>query len=644
MKDRKRKSESLLKVAIHYQDKPIALKEVLLCFCSFLCSFLNVLSPLRQKWILENLLDKAAKQYALLFILITVFSYILLGICNVLNLQIFYRFRLIRENERILSLSEKDPEIIRKEGAGAYSASVFGDSDQISKVIAANWFLILFNRLSAIASRVISAVYSLYFLLIALCGYVLILIGIVLFTHFSILFYRKGKEDGYTLSPKVRELVDDRNTILSYTTRSAYQNRVKEFFLRRDGHQRKSEEIDRIEDAAIKGIEALCVAVLLYFGIRQRNPSSALYDPKFDYPTLVALISYFTTIFLPIPSLSSTFKNRRMFSAFYSRIKDVVSYEPIGKIPLSRELSFDRVSIDEHPRDRDIPPLRRNFSSIRKGKVGLYREDPVLRQKFRQRRDGDIRLSGGRILLGGHDLKNIRKTLVRALIRFPSTANDIFFDGAAFNLTLGKPLLSDEEYEAKREEYQEGRNKFLLRIKDGSIYSFKQRALLSLYLKDILGMDYDAIKNKEEKDALTKAFSLLSDLASYVRQRAPCFFSREYAKKSRYESLIKDLGREELFGKSFGPRGKNLTREEKKKIILARYLLLENGATLRITDNRVLSDREKFRNLMASYTDSKNVVLLSSDRDLLKKRTDRIIFFDSTERKGTWVEKSSKKK
>ena len=158
---KKRKSESLVRVAIHYQDKPIVVKEVFLFVCSLFASLCNVLAPLLEKYILENLTGSSTRNYAVLFVLITAASYLFLGVTNVLNLQVFYRFRLIRENERILSLSEKDPDIIHKEGAGAYSAAVFGDSDQISKVVAANWFLIIFNVRSAIASRVISAVYSL---------------------------------------------------------------------------------------------------------------------------------------------------------------------------------------------------------------------------------------------------------------------------------------------------------------------------------------------------------------------------------------------------------------------------------------------------------------------------------------------------
>lgn len=625
MKRKKRKSGSLVSVAFRYQNRPIIIKEVFLFIFSLLASLCNVLAPLLEKHILDNLSDGKTTTHAGLFIGITVASYLFLAVVNVLNLQIFYRFRLIRENERILSLSEKDPEIIHKEGAGAYSAAVFGDSDQISKVIAANWFLIGFNVLSAIASRTISAVFSLYFLVIALVGYVLIIVIILLSTRFSIQYYRKGKEDGYSLSPKVRELVDDRNAILSYTTRNAYQKRIQKYFIKRDGHQRKSEEIDTIEDVAIKGVEALCIAVFLFFGIRQRNPSSSLYNPKFDYPTLVALISYFTTIFLPVPSLSTTFKNRRRFHAFYERIKEVVSGEPVGKIPTDRTLTFDKVTIDEHPEDRETSPLRLNFSASRKGKVGIYRKDSVLQQKFRQVREEDILPSGGRICLGGDELKEVRKSLERGLIRFPSSLNDIFFDGFEFNITLGKPLLNDEEYEKKEKEYEKGRTLFLNGLQDGSVFSRKNRKILSLYLKDILGRNSDSFKSKEEKEALACAFSVVKDIPSYVSHRGPCFFSREYASLTRYNSLLKKLEMDSLRNKNFGPKGKNLTIDEKKKILLARFFLPENDALLILNDNRILSDKKRFKALFVRFAPNPSILLLSSDHTLLEDRTDNII-------------------
>lgn len=626
MKNRKkRKPDSLVRVAIHYQDKPIVVKEIFLFVCSLLASLCNVISPLFEKYILENLTKDSTGNYAVLFIVITAASYLFLGITNVLNLQVFYRFRLIMENERILSLSEKDPDIIRKEGAGAYSAAVFGDSDQISKVIAANWFLIVFNVMSAIASRIISAVYSLYFLVIALIGYVLIVLAILVFTKFSIRYYRKGKEDGYSLSPKVRELVDDRNAILSYTTRNAYQRRIRKYFLKRDGNQRKSEEIDAIEDVFIKGVEALCAAVFLFFGIRQRNPSSSLYNPSFAYPTLVALISYFTTIFLPIPSLSSTFKNRRRFHAFYERIQEVVSCEPVGKIPANRELSFDKVTIDEHPEDRETSPLRLNFSLQRKGRIGLYRKDPVLQQKFRQIREEDIFPSGGKITLGGYELGDIRKSLVRGLIRFPSTLNDIFFDGFEFNITLGKPLLTDDEYQLKEKEYEKGRKEFLLRLKDRTIFQRKNRKILSRYLKDILGMDMDALKSEEEKKILIDAFSEIQNIDSYVSKRAPCFFSREYAHLSRYENLLLVLNMQDLMIKDFGPKGKNLTIDEKKKILLARFFLPDNPALRILNDNRIPSDKSRFRKVFSSFAPNPSILILSSDHSLLRERSDEIV-------------------
>ena len=630
---KKRKSESLVRVAIHYQDKPIVVKEVFLFVCSLFASLCNVLAPLLEKYILENLTGSSTRNYAALFVLITAASYLFLGVTNVLNLQVFYRFRLIRENERILSLSEKDPDIIHKEGAGAYSAAVFGDSDQISKVVAANWFLIIFNVRSAIASRVISAVYSLYFLVIALIGYILIILAILVFTKFSIQYYRKGKEDGYSLSPKVRELVDDRNAILSYTTRKAYQGRIQKFFLKRDGNQRKSEEIDAIEDVFIKGVEALCAAVFLFFGIRQRNPSSSLYNPAFDYPTLVALISYFTTIFVPIPSLSSTFKNRRRFHAFYERIKEVVSCEPVGKIPANRELSFDKVTIDEHPEDREATPLMLNFSLQRKGRIGLYRKDQVLQQKFMQIREEDILPSGGKITLGGYELKDIRKSLVRGLIRFPSTLNDIFFDGFEFNITLGKPLLTDEEYLLKEKEYEKGRKEFLLRLKDKTIFQRKHRKIFSRYLKDILGMDMDALKSEEEKKILVDAFSAIQDIDLYVSRMGPCFFSREYAHLSRYESLLVKLDRKDLKTKNLGPKGKNLTIDEKKKILLARFFLPDNPALRILNDNRIPSDKSRFRNVFSSFVPNPSILMLSSDYALLRERSDTIVKIPAKEEK-----------
>ena len=138
-------------------------------------------------------------------------------------------------------------------------------------------------------------------------------------------------------------------------------------------------------------------------------------------------------------------------------------------------------------------------------------------------------------------------------------------------------------------------------------------------------MDMDALKSEEEKKILVDAFSAIQDIDLYVSRRGPCFFSREYAHLSRYESLLVKLDRADLKTKNLGPKGKNLTIDEKKKILLARFFLPDNPALRILNDNRIPSDKSRFRKVFSSFVPNPSILMLSSDYALLRERSDTIV-------------------
>lgn len=638
-KERKRDGfrHTLIGLALWKSSRGMKALIALLALVSFFCSASNVLIPVLQKQILTaiNQLSPVdhGVQIALLYGAIA-FSFLTLLAQNVINIFLLYRFRHRLERECFRVIAKKDVPLIGLKGPGAYATSVTGDCAQIAAVVFANWFAVLFNVLGAIASIVISAIWSLTFLLIAGFSYLLILLAVFLFNHLSVKAFKKAQDESYFLGPKLLEMVDDRDAIMGYQNIVEYEGRLEPSFALRDRYAARSDRYAMYLEASVSFIQALAVAsLILYANASLTDPSvsSAWWNldksNPIDGATLLALITYFSTVFAPVSSLSKSYLNARKFRAFYERVKDVIDVDFHYVLPSDNRLAFSSLSYEENG-----GTLLDEVSFAIDGRLGIVGLSGEGSEAFLNLLKGRALPSKGKLLLGGESVHAAQKSLLLSLIRFSPEASDIFREPLEYNLTLGAKIVEDEEYAHRMGEYLSDLSRFLDEAERGRLFVRRNKALTRFFLREILSLTPEDYAGAFERQELSDFFKRVWQKERFLKTIGVSLFSKRYVRKSRYEKIVRDFGLERLKGRDFGPRGEYLSESDKYLLMLGRFLLPENDNPYVLIDPlaRVHSEaRNVCLNALHRFVSEHEGIIITNNLNTMRYLSDEVLFFEN---------------
>lgn len=554
---KKIKHETLFKTAIKHSDKKTHFLFFILALVSLLSASITIFIPFLEKKVLDE--GNISTDNALLsvYLVLVVLFIVLILVANLINIRILYTIRHTFELELIHALGEKNPTLIKEKGAGAYSSSIQGDSDQVATMIAANWFYLIFSAIGAIISMVISALWYLPFTLIAVDAYLLIVLTVFIANSIKTKAYREGKEESYYLAPLLLEIAEENDEIQCYRDILDFENRHEQHFNRRDNKQEKADRSDVICKYLVSGIQSLSVCILLFVSIKDIK-SNVL-----PLETLVALVAYFETIFIPTGYLSSCVGDLMRFHAFYDRISNITEAEHKTMIPNSIDICFDNATMTGKNN-----VVIRNISFDLTESIALVSLSGEEEQLFIQCLKGKIKCTDGNILLGNRKVDETNKHLILSLVTFFPELKDIFEQDLEFNITLGKKLISEVEYYRLLDEYELKSASALSDIKKAKEITDSNEFII----KDI----YDFLPTELRREDLRKEVidSICeADEKFLVENMCPILFARKYAIKERYDSLISKLGIESLQDVDFGIRGSNISDQNKVLIQCARFLL-----------------------------------------------------------------------
>ena len=555
--------------AFRYGDSISKLEMVALCFVSALCAACNVLLPYLQKLILESIGPDSGDNFLLwVYLGVGVGGAIALAFENFINVAIMMRLRRSLERAMLYSITYKEQPLLQEKGVGVFASTAVGDAEQLSRVLAAGWFSILFNLIGAVVSIVISATWNQYFLFIVLIAYLLVLIVIYVFNGISVYYFRKEKVLGYTLIHHVRESVESHRSIMSYGSYDGYQQNLKKDFLLRRKYYSMSENMTNLASALIKLIQAVALAVFFFFAVMELRSGEALAQ----YPVLVALVSYFATIFAPIATINATYNNAIKFRAFYDPFTDIVRFPGLGLLPANLDMRVIGVETIQNT-VLILGGIDIDFDKVY-GVIGLHGESKAALLSYLR---GETKPEIGSVRLSGIPIHEIEKNLRLSLFSINPSRNEIFENGLEFNVTLGKPLLDNQTYEEKKREYFDFLRRFFDLIDAGCSFSKKKDGLIiNEVIRDFYSLDSHLRGDRFVRDSVIAAFASVEDREEFIASVGNSIFSKKYAKRSRYEKILAELSLYSLENRAFGYGGKTLLESERALILLARFLLPEN--------------------------------------------------------------------
>lgn len=625
MKNKKKNiGTPLIKAVALHSNSAIRWRWVIITVFSAAVALANVFIPIIERNILTHIASEDVNYPTELLFLVTFVSFALLILTNLLNIRVFFLFRQEFEKELARSLEYRTPASLKERGPGFYASSLNGDSDQIASVVGANWAALLFNFLASIASIIISARWSLTFFVIAMVAYALILLLIFIMDLYSVKNFRKAREEAYSVSPKVLEMVENRDIIMSYSDFNACHDELNKAYKKRDIYERKSRYADEFINTVIIMIESLCSVIFIFFA------ASEIHSGTMDTPTLVALLSYFETIFVPVSTINKTTSNYLKFQAFYPRIRQVLDLDKPGQIPENSLLDFNKVTF----KDNNELILRDFTFSVDKiyGFIGLT---PEGEKAINDLIEGNVIPEGGNITLGEKDVKDIRTNMLLAAYHYLPPEPQVFSQGLEYSITLGKELLSDEEYDKKKQEYLVMLSLFFKDLKEGTLFRKDHLYQTYLVLNDTLGILPEDLSSEKEKKEAEFAFTRILDKEQFISEIGPVLFARKYARKTRYESLVKDLDLDNLHDADFISRGINMNESEKKLVSIARFLLPEDEKnTFVLKDplvhlNPIIANRTL--KVIRKYLSGEKGIVLSSNPNTIRLLSDEIIVFENGE-------------
>lgn len=622
----KKQPKHLVGVALKYSDGFSKRAIVFLCIISFLCATCNVLLPILEKRVLEHLdLTTDIELWQLLGI--SILGCVFLMLENFLNIAILMRFRRELESAMEFSLAYKEQPMLQEKGVGVYSSAILGDSEQIGRVLAAGWFSIIFNLVGAIVAIVISATWKHYFLFVAMVSYALILIIIGVCSTLTARYARKEREISYVLGAKVREMVDTNRAIMTYGSYLQFQERFAPELKERERWVNASERAAALSTSMIRMIQMVAVAVFFFFATYELRGISDPSARAATYPTLIALVSYLETIFVPVGALNTTAMNASRFYAFYSSYQDVVAEKDgFGELPENLSMRIHALNVI----DNGLVYLS-NFGFDVDQVYGIVGMDGEYKTKLVSFLRGESYPPDGHIELGGARIYEIEKNLRLSLLTFNSASNEIYGEGLEFNLTLGKTLLNDAEFERTREEYFASLRTFFDNVDHHTALRHKNKPLTHSVFRDFFALDMRQNRSITVQNDLLLKFEQVKERENFIQTVGASIFASKYARRSRYDKIVRDLGLESYELRDFGVSGRKLLAQDRALLILGRFLLMETENPFVLIDimgNLPLhSQKAALKHLKEALHDRRGIIF-ESNLDALHTLSDSIVYFE----------------
>ncbi len=600
-----------------------------MCFLlNFFTSFVNncsmVLIPILQKEMIERMTNSQLKiSYICIYFLCGVAGVLAAIAESVLLSHLERKLQRALQEELIESaLKNKNP-IIESKGPGAYMVSVFGDSEHISNLLETNIVNIFFQCISTIVILVITAQWSKAFVGIVMVSYLVMIVLHFVSDKAFIKKFQAAREKIYEANPRVLECIENRLSVMGFADINRYMKEIYQIFDERDGFMKQANTINSASVSALGGIRILALSIFFIVAVCQMNAG------KMEIASFIAMLSYFSTIFVPITLLKQYNSNKHQFTMFYNKIKDSLCPELRLKIPDGEALALKKCSFSyENASGKKALSGLSMEVGAKIGVVGLSGEgkSTIIKMVL-----GELLPTDGVCCYGEKQTSDISRYLIQTAIRYAPQEPEMFNGNLEFNITLGKAGISAEAYVKKESECKDCVQKLYDTLK---AWNRKEKIRLEKpereLLRELFLLDYAQVQDSSVLECIVQ--ELPEDKTWFVEWTAKIEMARHYYLEEKYNRLLSDLELLDLEGRKFGQRGCKISGGEKNKIAIARFLLPEYGNYFILDEPFTSLDaisEGKCLNVLQAYTTGMKGIIISHKMNIISQFAEDIYVLEN---------------
>ena len=600
-----------------------------MCFLlNFFTSFVNncsmVLIPILQKEMIERMTNSQLKiSYICIYFLCGVAGVLAVIAESVLLSHLERTLQRALQEELIESaLKNKNP-IIESKGPGAYMVSVFGDSEHISNLLETNIVNIFFQCISTIVILVITAQWSKAFVGIVMVSYLVMIVLHFVSDKAFIKKFQAAREKIYEANPRVLECIENRLSVMGFADINRYMKEIYQIFDERDGFMKQANTINSASVSALGGIRILALSIFFIVSVCQMNAG------KMEIASFIAMLSYFSTIFVPITLLKQYNSNKHQFTMFYNKIKDSLCPELRLKIPDGEALALKNCSFSyENASGKKALSGLSMEVGAKIGVVGLSGEgkSTIIKMVL-----GELLPTDGVCCYGEKQTSDISRYLIQTAIRYAPQEPEMFNGNLEFNITLGKAGISAEAYVKKESECKDCVQKLYDTLK---AWNRKEKIRLEKpereLLRELFLLDYAQVQDSSVLECIVQ--ELPEDKTWFVEWTAKIEMARHYYLEEKYNRLLSDLELLDLEGREFGQRGCKISGGEKNKIAIARFLLPEYGNYFILDEPFTSLDaisEGKCLNVLQAYTTGMKGIIISHKMNIISQFAEDIYVLEN---------------
>lgn len=600
-----------------------------MCFLlNFFTSFVNncsmVLIPILQKEMIERMTNSQLKiSYICIYFLCGVAGVLAVIAESVLLSHLERTLQRALQEELIESaLKNKNP-IIESKGPGAYMVSVFGDSEHISNLLETNIVNIFFQCISTIVILVITAQWSKAFVGIVMVSYLVMIVLHFVSDKAFIKKFQAAREKIYEANPRVLECIENRLSVMGFADINRYMKEIYQIFDERDGFMKQANTINSASVSALGGIRILALSIFFIVSVCQMNAR------KMEIASFIAMLSYFSTIFVPITLLKQYNSNKHQFTMFYNKIKDSLCPELRLKIPDGEALALKNCSFSyENASGKKALSGLSMEVGAKIGVVGLSGEgkSTIIKMVL-----GELLPTDGVCCYGEKQTSDISRYLIQTAIRYAPQEPEMFNGNLEFNITLGKAGISAEAYVKKESECKDCVQKLYDTLK---AWNRKEKIRLEKpereLLRELFLLDYAQVQDSSVLECIVQ--ELPEDKTWFVEWTAKIEMARHYYLEEKYNRLLSDLELLDLEGRKFGQRGCKISGGEKNKIAIARFLLPEYGNYFILDEPFTSLDaisEGKCLNVLQAYTTGMKGIIISHKMNIISQFAEDIYVLEN---------------
>ena len=574
---------------------------------------ISVILPVMQKTMIDKI--TIHEQSFIGVIVLCIVS--ILGIAAILSNAIIINSLLYRieRNLQLRLLSSAmtgQNKIIKSKGPGAYMVSVFGDSEQMAMLIDNNVFDLLMQMIASVTILVVSLRWSPLFVCVIIPAYIGLILNEIISSKLFRSNFEKGREAVYEINPRVLEMIENRDTLLGYASVDHFMMSLNKQFDGRDLYFKRAGKIERVSEGIIGAIKTATMVAFFIFSLYYIG------NNKMEVSSFVALTTCFSYVFSPITTLKKCVTGSQKYKTLRDKLDASLLDDKKTGIPRNSDFDINHCSCKYNEVDYSLKNLTMTFNGIT-GIVGLSGEGKTSIIKMML---GEIAPEEGKCLMGGVKTEDIPKPLIRSVIRYLKQDEEIFDEDLKYNIVLNKKGISKIEYdEILNKIYLELRS--LRECRDDNEAMKKKHATECVV--ELFGV-YELGENRKKK--ITEYMQIIKNMdADQLLFLAGLYASKEYYVESKYIEIIHDLNLTKLEGRRLGQRGNKISGGEKNKIILARFLIMENQQFFIIDEpftNVDTISETTCMNVLKKYLKGSQGIIISHKLNIIKELSNKI--------------------